>query len=264
MDQARDAMTEEEALERLDSAIRDTYELEKEPRSHTDKHARWIVNTSYLLHEIFGPRSGIYQTFQMLTYGAKPGMIIEGVFLNEARDNLNRKCYLEDLGIARGCLQAGIDVIKRNGIKSVYETGDPVKESNLIVHILSAIRSNLRKSIREVPSNERTIQDSLETIFNVKGFEFLRESEHIQYSSKTYVPDFTFPSINATVEVKLCNVTRKEKDLIGEINDDILAYSAKYSNLIFIVYDVTVIRDIEKFTSGFSNHPNAFVEVIKH
>ncbi len=161
-------------------------------------------------------------------------------------------------------MQAGIDVIKRKGIKNVYEMGDPVKESNLIVHIISAVRSNLRRSIRNTPDNEKVVQDELETIFNVKGFDFHREVERVPYSSTSYVPDFTFPSISTAVEVKLCNNQRREKEIIHEINDDIQAYSTKYSNLIFIVYDVTIIRDAEKFCSSFTDYSNVVVEVIKH
>jgi hypothetical protein len=257
-------MTEEEALEQLAAAIEETYELEKLPRSHTERHVRWIVNTSYLLHDIFGQDAGIYHNFQRLTYSSKPGTIVQSLDPQAEFDRLDYEGYLRDLGIARGCLQAAIDVIKRKGIENVYEARDLVKESNLIIHVLSTIQSQLRKSIRETPNNEGMVQDHLETIFNVKGFDFLREKEHIEYSSKAYVPDFTFPSISATVEVKLCNSQRKEKDIISEINDDIVAYSTKYSNLIFIVYDIGIIRDLDMFRGSFSKHPNVIVEVIKH
>ncbi len=252
-------MTEEEALEQLAAAIQETYELEKQPKSHTERHVRWIVNTSYLLYDIFGPDSGIYRNFQRLTYTIKREIIYPWEI-----DELKHEGYLEDLEIARGCLQAAIDVIKRKGIKNVYEVGDPAKESNLIIHVLTTIQGQLRKSIRDTPNNEKLIQNSLETIFDVKEFDFHREKEHIEYSSKTYVPDFTFPSISAIVEVKLCNSEKKEKVIIGEINDDILAYSTKYSNLIFIVYDIGVIRDEDMFKGSFSKHPNVIVEVIKH
>jgi len=257
-------MTEGEALEQLDAAIQEIRGLEKQHKSHTDRHVKWLVNTSYLLDDIFGRNSGIFHNFQRLTYRIKPGTIIEGLDIAAEVDKLNYEAYLSDLEIARGLLQAGIDVIRRKGIKSVYETGDPVKESNLIIHILQMIQSQLRKSIRDKPNNEKMIQDSLETIFNVKEFDFLREKEHIEYSSKAYVPDFTFPSISTIVEVKLCNSQRREKDIISEINDDILAYGTKYSNLIFIVYDIGVIRDKDMFRGSFSKHSNVIVEVIKH
>ena len=252
-------ITEEEALEQLAAAIQETYELAKLPKSHTERHVRWIVNTSYLLYDIFGPDSGIYRNFQRLTYTIK-----QETFYVWEIDDLKHEGYLQDLEIARGCLQAAIDVIKRKGIKNVYEARDLVGQSNLVIHILSTIQSQLRKSIRETPNSEKVIQNSLETIFNVKEFDFLREKERIEYSSKAYAPDFTFPSISATVEVKLCNSERKEKDIISEINDDILAYSTKYSNLIFVVYDIGIIRDQDMFKGSFSKRPNVIVEVIKH
>jgi len=257
-------MREEEALELLDSAIKEIAELKKQPRSHTDRHIRWISNTTNILEEIFGDRSLVYSGFIRLTFRFRGHRIIDGWDPNVEVDRLDYEWYLRDLEVARGLLQSGVDQIDRKGINNVYERRDPSKDTNLIVHILSAIRSQLRKNVREVPDKEGTVQDCLETIFNVKEFDFLREIEHIDYSSKAYVPDFTFPSISATVEVKLCNNQRKEKDIIGEINDDILAYSTKYSNLIFVVYDVGIIRDVDKFRNSFIDNTNVIVEIIKH
>jgi len=81
---------------------------------------------------------------------------------------------------------------------------------------------------------------------------FKREQEHISYSSKTYIPDFTFDSINCAVEGKFCDSDRREKEMIAEINDDIQAYSTKYKNLIFVVYDTGFIRDEPKFKQTLS------------
>ncbi len=66
------------------------------------------------------------------------------------------------------------------------------------------------------------------------------------------------------MEAKLCKRYGREKEIIGEINDDILAYETKYGNLFFIIYDVGSIRDIEKFTDAFGTHTNVVVRVIKH
>jgi hypothetical protein len=56
----------------------------------------------------------------------------------------------------------------------------------------------------------------------------------------------------------------KEKAIISEINDDIIAYKTKYSNLIFVVYDIGIIRDQDLFRSGLEASENVVVKVVKH
>ena len=52
--------------------------------------------------------------------------------------------------------------------------------------------------------------------------------------------------------------------MIAEINDDILAYSTEYGNLIFAIYDVGSIRDVDRFASQFEQHDGVLVRVVKH
>ena len=56
----------------------------------------------------------------------------------------------------------------------------------------------------------------------------------------------------------------REKEIITEINDDILAYQTKYGNLLFVVYDVGFIRDIDRFIDSFEKSTNVIVRVVKH
>lgn len=56
----------------------------------------------------------------------------------------------------------------------------------------------------------------------------------------------------------------REKEIIAEINDDILAYGTKYGNQIFIVYDNGNIRDVERFCNTFENNEGVLVRVVKH
>ena len=94
--------------------------------------------------------------------------------------------------------------------------------------------------------------------------EFSREKEHLEYSSKTYIPDFTFSRIGLIVELKLCARDGREADIIAEINDDILAYKTKYGNLIFVVYDLGYIRDTDAFRGSLVEHQQVEVKVVKH
>ena len=145
-----------------------------------------------------------------------------------------------------------------------YIPKTPPEASNEAISIISTIRSHLRKAVRKAPSSEKEVQDALETIFDVASFEFKREKEPILYSGKNYFPDFTFGDISVVVEAKLCNRPGKDKRIVSEINDDIVAYSTEYTNLIFVVYDVGIIRDSEAFTGSLSENPSVIVEIIKH
>ena len=83
------------------------------------------------------------------------------------------------------------------------------------------------------------------------------------YSSKRYIPDFTFDRIGLAVEVKLCKDKDREKELIGEINDDIIGYSGRYDRSVFVIYDLGCIRDVAKFSGDIENNPNVHVLIIK-
>ena len=50
--------------------------------------------------------------------------------------------------------------------------------------MIDLIKINLRPAIYEDPKNEREMQNVLETIFRVRGFDFLREKITIPYSSR--------------------------------------------------------------------------------
>jgi len=95
--------------------------------------------------------------------------------------------------------------------------------------------------------------------------EFTREKENLVYSPKHISQTFTFKRINTVVEAKLCDAPNREKEIIAEINDDILAYKTKYSNLIFVIYDIGSIRDQELFKGSIEQaHEHVIVRIIKH
>ena len=122
----------------------------------------------------------------------------------------------------------------------------------------------LRKTIREEPASERVVQDAIETLFIAADVEYAKEIDRVEYSSKAYVPDFTLKKIDLAIEVKLCNTAKREKEMIAEINDDILAYKQAFGNLLFVVYDVGQIRDVEKFKRHFEQQDQVIVQVVKH
>lgn len=131
-----------------------------------------------------------------------------------------------------------------------------------ILPYFSLSEHKLRKVIRTKPEREKEIQDQFENLLIGADIDFEREGPHIDYSSKAYIPDFSFNSIDLAVEIKLCKT--EEKTFIQQINDDILAYKTKFNNLLFIIYDLGVIRDVDTFKQSFEETENVIVHVIKH
>lgn len=129
--------------------------------------------------------------------------------------------------------------------------------------IAELIRSNLRAALFADPERERQVQDVLETILRARGLTFRREQESIAYSTKRYIPDFTFDALSFAIEVKLCNRTDREKAMIDEINADIIGYGGRYAKMLFVVYDLGFIRDVDGFRSDIENTPGVSVLVVK-
>ena len=228
-------------------------------------HIKWRTDTFTLIEDVFGRNSAIFTSFASLTFSFRGTFLAAPWEFEEETERKHHDAFLQDLEIARGILSSGVDLIKRKGLDGVYEGKDTPEESSEIVKILSLVDSKLRKTIRKPPKNEGEVQDALENLFiggSLDG-EFTRDKESIVYSSKTYYPDFVFGRIKTVVETKLCNVPKREKQIIAEINDDILAYSTKYANLVFVVYDVGTIKDIDQFKNGIESK-NVLVRVVKH
>jgi hypothetical protein len=172
--------------------------------------------------------------------------------------------YLRDLDTAKGLLQAALDELEASDIQDVYQGKDTGPEASEIVKILNLIERKLRKTIRNAPEKERDVQDAFETLLLGADVQYGRETDSIVYSSKTYVPDFSFERIDLAVEIKLCNRKDREKEIIAEINDDILAYGEKYDNQIYAIYDLGFIRDVDLFARHFERNEGVLVRVVKH
>lgn len=118
------------------------------------------------------------------------------------------------------------------------------------------IKSKLRASIFTTPTKEIEVQNAIESLLigrnMTKGIDYDRETGKIEFSGKEYIPDFILPKMNLSVEVKLLRPGKKSS-IIDEINADITAYSTKYERLLFVVYDLGVIRDETEFRRDIEN-----------
>ncbi len=262
--------TENTAKKELFALIEEIESL-KEKRRYCAEHTRWHMRVLRILKQVFGENSMYLASISVLPWQHTGPALIGGLGdwqgarnPQAAIERLHQKSYVENLDTAKGLLQAAIDELDRAGIDAVYEGKDTGPESSEIIKILNLIERKLRRLIRVQPEKERNIQDYVENLLIGADITYSRETESIEYSSKTYIPDFSFQKLDLVLEIKFCNRVDREKNIIAEINDDILAYSTKYGNLIFVVYDLGFIRDVDKFISHFEDNEGVVVRVIKH
>lgn len=258
-------MNKMNAIKSIKNQINEISNLRKGTHLST-AHTKWLSDTLYLLEDIFGENSRIYLSFGALQWTPKGSFIANQFDMESVLNQKRTEAYIAALETAKGLLESGIEQIKRKGIENIYDGKDPSNQSSDIIKIISLIDTKLRKFIRNKPEKEKEIQDALENLFIGADLdkEFTREKEHISYSSKSYIPDFVFDKIKTIVETKLCTSTTKEKEIISEINDDIIAYKTKYANLIFVIYDLGIIRDQDQFRNSLEENEHTIVKVIKH
>jgi hypothetical protein len=253
-----------EAIKLIQGMIKEIPRLKKYSTFESKENVKWLLETVTVLEDIFGKNSQIVKSFRMINYQHTEKFEYYPGRFNTTLNILNLKAYRRGLEIAQGVLEFALGLLNRKGIDAVYEGKDTPKEASEILKILSLIENCLRKTMRRRPEKEIDIQDQLETLFIGAGLEFTREKERSEYSSKTYQPDFVFAKIDTVVEVKFCNSDAREKQLIGEINDYIVAFKTKYPNLIFVVYDLGKIRDSNQFKKNFEEQGSVIVKIIKH
>ena len=127
---------------------------------------------------------------------------------------------------------------------------------------------NLRKAVFHEPEKEMDIQDAIEQLLIgrglSKGIDYDRETGRVKVSIKEVVPDFIFPRLGLALEVKLSKDKSKSRAIVDEINADIQAYSKKYSSILFVVYDLSTIRDEVEFKQDLEITNRVSVIVVKH
>lgn len=137
-----------------------------------------------------------------------------------------------------------------------------------IANLGTFLQANLRRAIFRTPESERDVQDVIEQLLIGRGFakglDYDRETGRVKVSIKEFVPDFIFPRLALALEVKLSKDKQKSKDIVDEINADIVAYSKNYPFIIFLVYDLGSIRDEAEFRRDLEAEEGVSVIVVKH
>ena len=258
------------AVKEIEYFVEETKTLARDRRL-SENHTRWIMRTTLFLREVFGEDSDYYNNFTALSWKHEGQAIIggperprESMNPQLGIDRIDNEAFQKQLQIARGILLAAKDELARKDLKAVYKGKNTGPEASLLMKVINLAEYKLRKLIRQVPKKECDVQDNFENLLIGSDIPFSRESATIEYSSKTYRPDFTIVKADLAIDIKLCSEKNREKSMIAEINDDILAYKTKYGNVLFAVYDVGIIRDVDKFKANFETQEGVLVKVIKH
>ena len=256
--------TKEEALQTF-RELADEADRLRSSKAFSTEHTMWVTKCLETLEEVFGLASRYYLSFAALTWQIRSGTVFNTYGDVEAAvERVRHEAFLKQLGTAKGLLLSAINHLKDREITEVYTKRESGTEASLVLSVLNLAEQKLRKVIRSKPENEKQVQDAFENLLIGADIPYGREVDRIEYSSKTYTPDFSLSKIDLAVEVKLCNRSEREKELPKEINDDILAYQTKYKNSLFIIYDLGFIRDVDRFRGSFEEHENVTIKVVKH
>ena len=152
-------------------------------------------------------------------------------------------------------------------LKAYLENRVNPKEKR-VVDIADFLQANLRRAMHARPERERDVQDTLEKLLIgrglEKGVEYDREVGRVKFSSKEFIPDFILPTLETAIEVKLLKEQREVGGLVDQINADIQAYLQKYRRVVFVVYDLGVLRDEVEFRRDIETTDGVKVIVVKH
>lgn len=126
------------------------------------------------------------------------------------------------------------------------------RKSQEVQSLANFIQNSLRPAIlRNTPSTELEIQDTIERILIgrelQKGIDYDRETGRVKHSMKEFIPDFIFRGLSTALEVKFVGERSRLSKIVDEINADVIAYQKGYKFLIFVVYDLGYISDVEEF-----------------
>ena len=131
------------------------------------------------------------------------------------------------------------------------------------------LSSSLRRAtLSGEPQDEAEVQDTIEKLLvgrgMAKGIDYDRETGRVKHSGKESIPDFIFRPSSTALEVKFTKSNQSRSRIVDEMNADIAAYGNAYDNVIFIVYDIGSISDVEEFKRDIESARNVSVLVVKH
>lgn len=185
-------------------------------------------------------------------------------YLKEERGLINYYGYgtTEEEALFLSVSPKGYEWIDSLQKQDVTASGD-----DAYAEISAFLQCRLRSTIFQRPDKELDVQNAIESLLigrgMVKGIDYDRESGKIEFSGKEFIPDFVLPKPKACIEVKLLREGKKSS-IIEEISADITAYKKQYERILFVVYDLGVIRDEVEFRHDIEMTDGVKVIVVKH
>jgi hypothetical protein len=156
------------------------------------------------------------------------------------------------------------DVLFLSSLLSRFDVG----QSASVSEVQDLLSVNLRKVIFDKPEREMDVQNAIEALLVGRGYQkgitYDRESGKFKFSGKEFIPDFVFPGFNLALEAKLIKERTQVSLCVEQISADTTAYLSNYTSVLFCIYDLGEIRDINEFQSGLEKQQGVRVLVIKH
>jgi hypothetical protein len=147
---------------------------------------------------------------------------------------------------------------------AAYDTG----VSASISEVQDLLVANLRKVIFSKPERETDVQNAVEALLVGRGYQksidYDREAGKLKFSGKEFIPDFIFPNFHLALEIKLIKERAHISKCVEEMSADVPAYLSKYKSILFCVYDLGEIRDVNDFQEGLQKQDGVRICVIKH
>ena len=180
-----------------------------------------------------------------------------GVLITDEEGQVSVAPYIHDL------LVSGYDseevAIGFQELKSIASRSSK-KEDNLGGTIEKALRIAFRD--RE-PRSESEVQHYIDVILCAAGYAFQKEGPTFVFSLKGYRPDYSSDLENLAIEVKLCKGVQDVRRVVEEMSADVLPYLKRFASVLFIVFDLGGVYDVDRFRSDFETSPKIRVLVIK-
>jgi hypothetical protein len=156
------------------------------------------------------------------------------------------------------------DTLILSGLLSGYELGTSASIST----IQDLLVANLRKVVFGRPQKEAEVQNAVESLLIGRGYQrsvdYDRETGRVKFSGKEFVPDFVFMPFSLALEIKLIKGQTDISRCVEQMSADAQAYLSVYKTLLFCVYDLGEIRDVNEFQEGLQRQNGIRVCVIKH
>lgn len=139
------------------------------------------------------------------------------------------------------------------------------KRTELIRDVKHTINRTLRKAMGDKrPEKEDEVKKQINVILSAKDFMFKEEDPQYLFSVKRYRPDLTSDDMSIAIEVKLVNSKADVKRSVQEISEDIAPYRKKFRDVIFVIYDLGFIEDIQDYKIDFEKIEGVHVVIVKH